>query len=467
MNRIQNQLANLEKAFAKNSKKTENENSFQRMEQIINNFEQKLIIIQEQQKILDKKHEEEKQRIDELFRQPKPHDSQTKSPQIDKQQPNEQRNQMSTIIKELNNRILMLEASARQPSTGLTQEAIDQAIKISETKTIEREHDIEKLVRGTDDRIKQLEIQLTQLSSKFDKFPNSITYADAHQLIQNEIHNFIRNRSSNNEGQDLEREVINKINIVENRLNQFIQSTGNKTPSTIAELVPSPIAIQKSAPGPNNNFEQRLNQLENQIKNIRLPSNVDLIEQRFIELENYIRNLRDHHIPSVEDQIKVSNGNVHSLQEQVKLLQGHIDESDKRKADRQEITKLLVDLEQRTQQELEKVYNTLLNLLNTKPDHPIVSKLIQDSEKQINQQIKQLEQFLEDNQRAITNMEKYLNDLLRRIYQQPSTKPTPENQSKSQEDLTTEKPTSKELQAIMPFIELLPTFDMFNGSEWI
>jgi hypothetical protein len=93
--------------------------------------------------------------------------------------------------------------------------------------------------------------------------------------------------------------------------------------------------------------------------------------------------------------------------------------------------------------------------------------LIQKNEERTNQNLKEFNELIEDNQNALKNMENYINDLYRRLNQQPKTSSKQIDKSNSDDDSITAKPTPKELQTIMPFVELLPTFDMFNENEWI
>jgi hypothetical protein len=66
---------------------------------------------------------------------------------------------------------------------------------------------------------------------------------------------------------------------------------------------------------------------------------------------------------------------------------------------------------------------------------------------------------------VLKTTKKYSSNIRPRFNQQATTVLT--HKSNSEEDSMADKPTSKELQAIMPFIELLPAFDMFNENEWI
>ncbi len=453
-------------------RRNESDGGLQRMKQALADLIEQLNFIQRQQEILNKELKEERQRIDELYCQPKLVDGQAKPSQIDNQ-PKEHFTEISNVIKELHNRILILETSSRPLPTGLTQEAIDEAIKISEKKTIDRERVIENLVRGTDDKIKQIEAQLAQLLTRLDKLPNSITYADAHQLIQNEILNFKRTLPDNNEWQNLAREAINKVNHLEDKLNQFLRSTkDNITSPAVAELIEPSRSIQRSEPQANINFEQhfkdieqRFKDLERRLNSIPLPPNLSPIEQRLTQLENYPRNTNDNHIATLQDQIKDLFGHLQSLQ-------GHVVELDSKKLERQEIPQILDDIEQKSQQQLQNFHNTIMGHLQTKPDYQTVKSLIKDSEGQTNQQINALQQLIKKNQSALKILEEDLNDLRDRLNQQPTTTISTStskagDNSKHEEDPVPDKPTPRDLQAIMPFIELLPTFDRLNENEWI
>jgi DNA repair exonuclease SbcCD ATPase subunit len=343
----------------------------------------------------------------------------------------------------------------------LTQEAIDQAIRISEKKAIDREQIIENLARGTDDKIKLMETQLAQLLARLEKLPSSITYADAHQLIQNEIQNFIQTQPDNNEWQNLAREAIYKVNYLENQLNDFFQSTKDNSPRPIVtEPVERPILIQKPVTKANDNFEQRLNDLERRLNNIPSPPNLGLIEQRLTQLEKYPPNRNDQRIATLEDQIRDISGHLQSIQKQ-------IDDLDKRKLERGEIPPRHDDIEQRLQQQLQNLSDTVMGHLKTKPDHQMVNRLIQDSEERINQQLNALQQLVTENQHALKNMKNYLNDLYQQLNEQLPKIPKLPDKLKPEEDPVIHKPTLEELQTIMPFIELLPTFDMLNENEWI
>lgn len=460
---MRNKLANLEEKFTNDFPTNENDDGARKLEQTINNLEKKLIVIKEQQKMLDRKHDEEKQRVDELYRQTKPHDSVTVSVEIDKP-PIEPDNQIYTTVRELSNRILTLETSVRQPSIEFVQETVDQAIKISEKKAMERDRNIEKVVRSLDDKIKKMDIQLNELLTKFEKLPTYMAFADAHQLIEHELQNFVQSQPKTDEGHELAKEAINRIDVIQNQLNEYIQSNENKImPPLILEVVQPPVVTEQPVPEPNNNFEERLNQFESRLNNIRLPSNLDLIEQRLLQLENYARESNEPAIPAQDEQVKENNEEPDPNEEQFNLLKRHINELDRRKPEWQGIEQTLNKMEQRLQEELEKNYNMLLNLLKPKPDFQNVTELIQKSEKQINQQINLLQKRFNENQRAAKNTDNDSTEHRHRKTQRFSpTKP------KSQEEsTTTDKPASKELQAIMPFIESLPTFDLFNENEWI
>jgi DNA repair exonuclease SbcCD ATPase subunit len=458
-NNVKHRLTNLEKLLNTDSRKTESDGNFQKFDQVLGNLQGQQIIIQEL-KILKEKINEENQRIDELDRQSKLHNDQPGSSNIDKQQI-ENFIQTSTVIKELRDRSLILETSFRNLSTGLTQEAIDQAIRISEKKAIDREQIIENLARGTDDKIKLMETQLAQLLARLEKLPSSITYADAHQLIQNEIQNFIQTQPDNNEWQNLAREAIYKVNYLENQLNDFFQSTKDNSPRPIVtEPVERPILIQKPVTKANDNFEQRLNDLERRLNNIPSPPNLGLIEQRLTQLEKYPPNRNDQRIATLEDQIRDISGHLQSIQKQ-------IDDLDKRKLERGEIPPRHDDIEQRLQQQLQNLSDTVMGHLKTKPDHQMVNRLIQDSEERINQQLNALQQLVTENQHALKNMKNYLNDLYQQLNQQLPKIPKLPDKLKPEEDPVIHKPTLEELQTIMPFIELLPTFDMLNENEWI
>jgi hypothetical protein len=192
LNEVKNTLANFAQSNT-NSERNDNDDDLRRFEQLLFKLEEKQNSIQEQQRTLNRKCDEEKQRLDELYRQFKPHDDQTKSSDTDRQE-TEDSFQTSIVIKELKNRLLILETVHHHLPSGLPQEAIDQAIKASEKKTMDREHVIENLIHGTNDKIKELEIQYAQLLARLERLPTPITHIDVNQLIQNKMQDNLTNR---------------------------------------------------------------------------------------------------------------------------------------------------------------------------------------------------------------------------------------------------------------------------------
>jgi hypothetical protein len=380
LDNIRLRVANLEEELNTDARNNEGDGGLQRTQQSLLNLEEQL-------RRLNGKYEEQKQRIDERYRQSESHDGQTNSSEVNKQQI-EHFIQQSTVFRELHDRLLILETSFRHSPTDLSQEAI----KISEEKTIDRERIIENSVRSIDDKIKQIETQLAQSFTRLERPSNAMTRADVMELIRTEIQNFQQN---NHEDQDSAHEAIHKVNLLENQLNQFFQSNGDTIPpSTVGKLVSQPISKQQSASQPKNNFEQRLQDLERRLTSIPLPADLIPIEQRLTQLENYRRNMMSH--------------------------------------------------------------------LETKPDYRKDSQRNQDSERQTDHA---LDKSVKENQRVLKTTKKYSSNIRPRFNQQATTVLT--HKSNSEEDSMADKPTSKELQAIMPFIELLPAFDMFNENEWI
>jgi vacuolar-type H+-ATPase subunit I/STV1 len=152
-----------------------------------------------------------------------------KSSAIDKQQTDHLK-QISILIEELQNRILILETSSHPLPTELSQQATDQTTKINEKQTTDTQHIIEKLVGDLDDKIKQIEIQLTQILARSERIPDPNTYVDIIQPIQNDANNTPQSQLDNNEWRNLEPEAINKVNHLETQYNQFFQSTEDNTP---------------------------------------------------------------------------------------------------------------------------------------------------------------------------------------------------------------------------------------------
>jgi hypothetical protein len=364
LDNIRLRVANLEEELNIDARNNEGDGGLQRMQQSLVNLEEQLRILN----------------IDKRYRQSESHNGQTNSSEVNKQQI-EHFIQQSPVFRELHDRLLILETSFRHSPTDLSQEAI----KISEEKTIDRERIIENSIRSVDDKIKQIETQLAQSFTRLERPPNAMTRADVMELIGNEMQNFQQN---NHEGQNSAHEAIHKVNLLENQLNQFFQSNRDTIPpSTVGKLVSQPISKQQSVSQPNNNFEQRFKDLERRLKSIPLPADLSPIEKRLTQLENYRPNMMNH--------------------------------------------------------------------LETKPDYRMDSQGNQDHA---------LDKSVKQNQRVLKPTKKYSSNIHHRSNQQSTSLLT--DTPNSEKDSMTDKPTSKELQAIMPFIEVLHAFDMFNENEW-
>jgi DNA repair exonuclease SbcCD ATPase subunit len=458
LNEVKNRLANFAQSNT-NSERNNNDDDLRRIEQLLCKLEEKQNSIQGQQRTLNRKCDEEKQRLDELYRQFKSHDDQTK-PSDTSRQETEDSFQISTVIRELKNRLSILETAHRRLTSGLSQEAINQVIKAREKKTMDREHVIEDLIHGTNDKIKEIQIQYAQLLARLERLPTPITHIDVNQLIQNEIQNFKRTQQNNNESQNLALEAINKVNQLENKLKKISQSNNDYvTRPTVEELIKQMNFTQPPTSQPDSSIDQRFNELEHRLNTIPPPPNLNLIEQRLIQLENRPRSINDDRKKTARDQTRDSSEEIQSLQKQITELNG-------KKLDQEQIPQILDDIKQRSEQQLQELVNRITGLLETKPDYQTVNQRILESEARKNQQINILQQFVNDNQRALRKMQ---NDLTKRddqLDQQPTTTSQLPNKVKLNEEPFTDTLTSKELQTIMPFIELLPTFDMFNENEW-
>ncbi len=196
--------------------------------------------------------------------------------------------------------------------------------------------------------------------------------------------------------------------------------------------------------------------LELRLNTILSPPNIDIIEQRLTQLDKRSSNINHHRIKTPQDQINENFGHPQTLQEQITEL-------NREKLDLQQVLPILDDFEQKTQQKIEDFSGKITELLETKPDYQTVKRLIQESGAHGNQR------FVNEDQHALRKMQVYSNNLNLRSNQQPITTSTSTlaNESKPKKHSFTGTLNSEELQAFMPYIELLPTFDMFNENEWI
>jgi septal ring factor EnvC (AmiA/AmiB activator) len=101
---------------------------------------------------------------------------------------------------------------------------------------------------------------------------------------------------------------------------------------------------------------------------------------------------------------------------------------------------------------------------------------IQDLNNRINQlpniqSNDELRTKIDDNEREVKRAHRDLDALRRQLAQQPistfqSSLPQPPLPPPAEKDSPARQYTDEELQTIMPFIELLPTFNLFVENEW-
>ncbi|CAF0810521.1 unnamed protein product [Adineta steineri] len=461
LDELKKQLSIFEQKLNKNSNTNEADGRLSKIEQLLVSFEERQTSIQEHQTILDRKYVDEKQRIDELYRQFQSLNGPTKSSETDKQH-TEHLTQTSTVIKELLDRILNLETSFRNLPSGLSQDAINQKSTANENKITDREHAFESLIRDIDEKMKKMEIQFTQRLTILEGRPVSLTRTDVEQVIQNEIQKLKQTQSNDNDRQDLAREAMNKINELQDQLIVLTRSTENYiTKHTVEELINRAKFSKEPIPQTDTKFEQRLNDLERRLSIFPLPPNLGPIEERLTRLENRPHHINHQQTPAQQDKP------IENL-EKIQSLQKQITELNEQKLDQQEVSQMLANIEQRLQQQFQNLADKMTSLLKTKPDYQIVHQLIQESEARENQNINTLQQSVNENQRALRKIQDYLSNFNPSSNQQPTTTPTPQLEDKldSKKDPVTDVLNSKELQAIMPFIEFLPTFDIFDEDEW-
>ncbi|CAF0810593.1 unnamed protein product [Adineta steineri] len=461
LDELKNRQAIYEQKLNINSNTNEADGRLQRIEQLLANFEKNQNIIQEQKTILDRKYEEEKQRIDELHRQFKSLNGPTKSSEINNEH-TEHLTQTSTVIKELLDRILNLETSSRILPSGLSQDAINQKSTANENKITDREHAFESSIRDIDEKTKRMEIQFTQRLTTLEGRPVSLTRTDVEQLIQNEIQNLKQTQSNDNDRQDLAREALNKINALQDQLIVLTRSAENYiTYHTVEELINRAKFSKEPISQTDNKYKQRRNDLERRLSIFPSPPNLGPIEERLTRLENRPHHINHQQTPAQRDKPMENFEKIQSLQKQTTELNA-------RKLDQQQVSQMLPDIEQRLQQQLQNLSDRMISLLETKLDHQIVHRLIQVSEARGNQNINTLQQSVNENQRALRKMQNDLSNFKPGLNQQPTTTSIPKLEDKldSKKDPATDVLNSKELQAIMPFIEFLPTFDIFDENEW-
>ncbi|CAF1047171.1 unnamed protein product [Adineta ricciae] len=352
--------------------------------------------LEEQQTILSRKYEEERQRVDKLHRQFEKFHDQRKSSEKHNQQV-QHSNQKSIDVKELHDRVLSLEISLRNSPSGLFQGAVN--------KDIAREP-----IHDTNEKVK---IQSDRSLTRLEKPPNSVVHSDDHQSAK---------------------ETINTNNPFQDQLSVLTKSMGEE-----------PIRHTKSSQGSvsqmNKHFEQRFNDLEHRLQIFPSPSNLVLIEERLARLENRPRHINHHQTPPQQSQA------TRKLEPMLELNE-------------QKISQMFAEIEERLQRQYQTFSDRIKSLLENKPGHGLVGRLIQESDTHEDQKILELQQSVQENPS---------NNFIRKSNRQPITTtslPPSEENPYSKKELRDDALNTKELQAIMPFIEALPMFDIYNDNEW-
>ena len=436
LNTVRIRLIDVEKKSDSDIDSTRSVQDIQKIEHSIANIQTKLIHIQEQQKKFDETLEQEKkQRTNEPLA--------------------EHFIQFSNAIQGLTDRLTNLETSFNNLPKGLTQDDVETAIQKNEEKTVSRERVLESLIHNFDTKTDQMQIQLDELLTNFKNLPNPLTLNEINQLIANEIknleqmiqHNSDEARVSTNEG-------LNKVQLLEMRLNQVTQTNKLEITRTMTDTF---TAEQESIPPLEYLTENASTTLDHRQETESGLVDLNLFEERLSLIENYLRNTNDRRIEELEQQVIGNFG-------QIENLQTRLEDLNDRKIEHSKITQMIDDTERKLQDEIRKIPTTAGRATPTPAPANQKTRQCVDTtlEQRLNKKINDLRRTFEDNQRDLKKMETNFNNLQTKFNEQLATKAKTQVQAIPAID----KVPSKELQAIMPFIELLPTFDMFFESEW-
>jgi DNA repair exonuclease SbcCD ATPase subunit len=183
----------------------------------------------------------------------------------------------------------------------------------------------------------------------------------------------------------------------------------------------------------------------------------------------------DPRIPGLQTQINGHSGLIQSLEKQLEQFR-------QTKPDQQVVQQLIDESERRTKAAIDNLPlpvhegcqdSRLSDVLQQIHDH---TTSIQDLNNRINQlpniqSNDELRTKIDDNEREVKRAHRDLDALRRQLAQQPistfqSSLPQPPLPPPAEKDSPARQYTDEELQTIMPFIELLPTFNLFVENEW-
>ncbi|CAM4772781.1 unnamed protein product [Rotaria magnacalcarata] len=388
--------------------------------------------------------------------------------------------QTSVVIKDLRENISHVRHLYEAIPVATTQVTLNAAIKASEKETMKRENVLEQLARDASEHVKKMESRFNDASMKM------ISHAEVEKLIRDAIANVKpTGQYDNSELRKLIQDVNDKLAKLETRFQQFSQSSPGITNIHIGNKESS----NQSA--------------------IKLESNSErvlLIEQRLTRIEAYLNvSLNNEMKPDIsirkvpvsstatqgqpviypsnrqppESTEKSNNNRKYLPIEKSNQTTTAPQSSNTKKAtsgsQKNNTLTATVDPELHdnsvpsVQEELKDYTDTIQNLqkqidnLNKiKLDQKAVDDLVKLVEQQNVQQINDLRKNVNKQDDDLSKFGADLASIHRQLPQKPTSTPAPPI-SKS---LSTKKYTDEELQAIMPFIEPLPTFMMQMENEW-